>query len=141
MENQAWDFGTAQAKVKVENEQLTWSLLGNGGSSYPLRSVNGIQFEKGGFLSVMGAFVILVSGGDNRRVQVPNTAKSIQIIEQINAYITASQEQERAKSAPAVAAPQAFSVADELVKLAGLKQQGILTEQEFQEQKQRLLVR
>lgn len=140
MENKAWDFGTAQAKVKVENGQLTWSLIGNGGSSYPLRSVNGLQFEKGGFLSIMGAFVILVSGGDNRRVQVPNTAKSIQIIEQINAYITASQEQGRAKSA-AAAAPQAFSVADELVKLAGLKQQGILTEQEFQEQKQRLLVR
>ena len=140
MENQTWDFGTAQAKVKIENGQLVWSLLGNGGSFYPLRSVNGLQFEKGGFLSVMGAFVILVSGGDNRRVQVPNTAKSIQIIEQINAYITASQDQERAKSAPA-AAPQAFSVADELVKLAGLKQQGILTEQEFQEQKQRLLVR
>jgi len=139
MENQAWDFGTAQAKVKIENGQLTWSLMGNGGSSYPLRSVTGIQFEKGGFLSVMGAFVILVSGGDNRRVQVPNTAKSIQIIGQINEYIAAVQAQAQAKSAPA--ATQAFSVADELVKLAGLKQQGILTEQEFQEQKQRLLAR
>ena len=139
MENQAWDFGTAQAKVKIENGQLTWSLIGNGGSSYPLRSVTGIQFEKGGFLSVMGAFVILVAGGDNRRVQVPNTAKSIQLVGQINEYIAAVQAQEQAKSAPA--APQAFSVADELVKLAGLKQQGILSEQEFQEQKQRLLAR
>ena len=104
----------------------------------------GIQFEKGSFLSVMGAFVILVAGGDNRRVPVPNTTKSSQIIEQINAYITASQEQERAKAAPAApaaAAPQAFSVADELSKLASLRQQGILTEQEFQEQKQRLLNR
>ena len=89
----------------------------------------------------MGAFVILVPGGDNRRVQVPNTAQSGQTIEQINTYITTFQEQERAKSAPAAVVPQAFSVADELVKLVGLKQQGILTEQEFQEQKQRLLVR
>lgn len=141
MENKSWDFGTAQAKVKVENGQLTWSALGNGGSSYPLRSVTGLQFEKGSFLSVMGAFVILVAGGDNRRVPVPNTAKASQIIEQINAYITASQEQERAKVAPAATAPQAFSVADELSKIAGLKQQGILTEQEFQELKQRLLNR
>ena len=99
-----------------------------------MRSVTGIQFEKGGFLSVMGHFVILVSGGDNRRVQVPNTPKSIQIIEQINAYITECQKKQEA---PAVSV--AFSVADELNKLASLKQQGFLTEEEFQQQKQKLL--
>ena len=134
METKEWDFGTAQAKVKVENNQLSWKLIGNGGSSYPMRSVTGIQFEKGGFLSVMGHFVILVSGGDNRRVQVPNTPKSIQIIEQINAYITECQKKQEA---PAVSV--AFSVADELNKLASLKQQGFLTEEEFQQQKQKLL--
>ena len=127
-------------KVKIENGQLTWSALGDGGSSYPLQSVTGIQFDPAGTFG-SSFIVIFFAGGTYRRVRVPNTAKSRRIIEQINAYITAFQEQERAEAAPAAAAPQAFSVADELLKLASLRQQGILTEQEFQEQKQRLLNR
>lgn len=38
-------------------------------------------------------------------------------------------------------APQASSVADELKKLSSLKADGVLTDEEFQEQKQRLLAR
>ncbi|MCC2547723.1 SHOCT domain-containing protein [Hymenobacter sp. BT175] len=134
MESKSWDFGTAQAKVKIEDGQLTWSLFGNGGSSYPLRSVNGIQYETAGMFSVMGHMVILASGGDNRKVQVPKSEKSAKIIQEINEYIRAYQQKGQAP-----AASQGVSVADELTKLAQLKTQGVLTEEEFQEQKRRLL--
>ena len=104
-----------------------------------MQSVTGIQFDPAGTFGWASFIVIFFAGGTYRRIEVPRWAKSRRIIEQINAYITAFQEQERAEAAPAAAAPQAFSVADELSKLASLRQQGILTEQEFQEEKQRLL--
>lgn len=135
MEKKEWSFGTMQAKVKIENGQLTWSLIGNGGSSYPLRSVTGIQYEKGGFLSIMGAFVILVAGGDNRRVQVPSKEASAQVVADINNYIATYHQ---ANQVASVAAP--ISVADELTKLANLRNAGFLTEEEFQSQKAKLLV-
>ncbi|MBH8569352.1 SHOCT domain-containing protein [Microvirga sp. STS02] len=134
MEKKEWSFGTMQAKVKAENGQLTWSLFGNGGSSYPLRSVTGVQYEKGGFMAVMGAFVILVAGGDNRRVQVPSKDASAQIVADINNYIAAYHQ---AQQTP-VPKPTS-SIADELTKLANLRDAGVLTEQEFQTQKARVL--
>lgn len=133
METKEWDFGTSQVKVRLEKDQLSWKGFGKVGSSYPLRSVNGVQYEAPGCLSFVGYFVVLVAGGDNPRVQVPKTHKTVQLIAEINAAIEAHHQARTASAAPAL------SLADELAKLAQLKQQGILSEEEFQAQKQRLL--
>jgi hypothetical protein len=133
-----WDFGSKQAKVTIENEQFSWSLFGNGGSSYPLSSVRGLQYEKGAALSLLSHFVVLASGGDNKRVMVPKTPKTEELIKSINSFLSAYHEKPQAAPTVASAAPPS-SVADELAKLASLKQQGVLTEQEFEEQKRRIL--
>lgn len=131
-----------QAKVKVENDLLTWKLLANGGGSYPLRSVTGIQYEKGPMMAWMSNIVVLAAGGDNKRIQVPKSDKSEQIVQSINQFIRQFHEKESQKNATlSTATQQAPSVADELIKLAALKEQGILTESEFQEQKQKILNR
>jgi Short C-terminal domain len=44
-----------------------------------------------------------------------------------------------ARSAPAASAPATTSVADELTKLAGLRDAGVLSPDEFEAQKARLL--
>jgi hypothetical protein len=134
-EKKEWDFGTMQAKVKIENGQFTWSLTGNGGSSYPLSSVRGIQYEKGPSLALLSHFVVLASGGDNKRVKIPRSDKSEKIVASINQFLNEFHEKGQATKPTAATS----STADELAKLAALKQQGILTEDEFQQQKQKLL--
>lgn len=142
METKEWDFGSMQAKFKIENGQLTWKLIGNGGSSYPMNTVQGIQYEKGPFMAIMSHVVVLALGGDNRRIQVPKSDKSEKLVQEINAFIVGYHEQMRRQTQPAPAPiASAGSVADELTKLANLKAQGILTEEEFQQQKQKLLNR
>jgi len=137
MENQEWDFGSMQAKVKAENGTLTWKLIGNGSSSYPLRSVTGIQYEKGGMLAWMSNIIVLASGSESKKIQVPKSENSEKLVEAINLYIARYHDKQKAQPAPGVS----FSLADELSKLASLKQQGFLSEQEFNEQKQKLLTR
>lgn len=134
-EKKEWNFGTLQAKVKIENNQLSWSSTGAGGSSYPLRSVTGVQYEAAGCLSFVAHFVILGPGGDNQRVQIPKKNNSVKLIQEINAYIHEYHDKQQGGTT-VVAAP---SVAEELTKLAALKTQGILSEEEFQAQKGRLL--
>lgn len=133
MENKVWDFGTAQAKIKVENGLLTWKSFGGEGGSLPLRSVTAVSYESKGFFSVMAKVSILASGSDGKKIEVPKSSKSEKLIKEINDYIAESnsskQPIDNSKS----------SIADEILKLANLKNQGVLTEEEFQQQKQKLL--
>ena len=130
-----WDFGSAQVKITVDSGLLTWKLLGNGGGSYPLRSLSGVQYEAGGLMSWMSHLVFLASGGVNKQVQIPKSEKSRQIIASINSYIEAYhiEQQSYATTVPSA------SLADELRKLADLRDAGVLTEAEFTEQKRRAL--
>jgi hypothetical protein len=135
MKKQEWSFSMAQVGVTIENDIFS---LKRGGKleKYPLRSVKGIKFNKSGGLvlpNLMIDFTVLIAEGDNPMLQVVNNKNNRQIIEEVNLALNTYHHQ---LTTPALNSP---SLADELVKLAALKQQGILTDTEFETAKQKLL--
>jgi hypothetical protein len=135
MENMAWDFGSMQPKITIDNGQLNWSIFGGQRGGFPLRSVTGISYESKGVFSVMAKVSIMASGSDGKKLEVPKNAKSEQIVNNINAYLSEIQN----KKSQDYAVSKSPSIADEIQKLASLKERGLLTEDEFQQQKLKLL--
>jgi len=133
MENKKWEFGTAQAKIEITNGLFTWKEFGGKGGSLPVRSISGLSYESKGFLSVMAKVSIMASGSDGKSIEVPKKAKSEQMINDINSYLAEVNK----KTEDNVG--NKSSIADEIMKLANLKSQGLLTEEEFQQQKFKLL--
>ena len=145
-------------QVTVENDMLTISRKGmmatlvqggKGDKRIPLRSITAVQLRKplagtDGYIqfSILGA---VDSGGGFMRArgnensisfygsQLPAFEKVQQVVEEF--IRTGGQTQQPVVQA---AAPQ-VDVADQLAKFADLRDKGILTEDEFQEQKRKLL--
>jgi len=115
-----------------------------GTKTIPFSSITAIQHKKAGLTS--GYLQFTLPGGNESRGGVfaaasdENTfmyssASDNKLIEEIKAYI---EERIRELKTPG-ATSTTSSVADELAKLAGLRDQGILTDEEFAKAKQRLL--
>lgn len=107
-----------------------------------LNTITGIQVKKPGMTTGYIQFIARGSqdnkGGVTGAVQDENTIifngkKNHEIAQNMKTRI----EELIHQPIPSIAPP--VSTADELVKLASLKEQGILTEEEFQEQKKLLL--
>ena len=116
-----------------------------GTKTIPFVSISAVQFKKSGWTS--GYLQFTLTGGIESRGGVFEATKdentfmfagapaNIQA-EKIRAYIEGRMHEMRSQPMQA-AAP--VSVADELSKLAGLKEKGVLSEAEFQEAKRRLI--
>jgi membrane protein YdbS with pleckstrin-like domain len=110
----------------------------------PLENVTDVRFEQGIVERLVGAgSLILESPGQYGQERFSHVANP----EHVQKTIYELTEENRRRMAPVtplapVSAPARGggpSVADELAKLARLRQQGVLTEEEFQAQKARLL--
>jgi hypothetical protein len=103
----------------------------------PYSSITAIQFkEAGGWLA--GFIQFTVQGTIEWRGQVNQDENALQFEKAHNEDFKALREFVEERMARADA-PQSISVADELTKLAVLRDQGILTEEEFSAQKAKLL--
>jgi hypothetical protein len=110
----------------------------------PLASVSGIQFKKAGLTA--GYLQLTVPGGNESRGGVfaaGNDENTVQFnarqqkdFEVARSHIESAM---RAASAPRVTSSPAASPADELAKLAALLKDGLLTQDEFDGAKARLL--
>lgn len=99
--------------------------------------VNGfIQFSAAGGNERRSKFGSQTSSAVNDENSVIFTTKQKAAFEEIRKHIEAAIA---AHHAGTPAAPPSASVADEIAKLAALRDQGAVTEAEFQQQKQRLL--
>ncbi|MGW0550548.1 DUF4429 domain-containing protein [Streptomyces altiplanensis] len=138
--------------VLIERKGLAArALVGVGEKRIPLHSINAVQWKKAGFSA--GFIQFTISGGSERRSQfgrqsgdamrdensVTFHVKQMPAFEELRAAIDAAIAQRHAPQQAAPAAAPAGSVADELAKLGSLVQQGLLTQQEFEQQKARLL--
>lgn len=103
----------------------------------PYSSITAVQFkEAGGWLA--GFIQFSIKGGSEWRGQVNQDENALQFEKDCNAEFLALRDFVEARMASA-SAPQSLSVADELVKLAALRDQGVLTDDEFSLQKAKLL--
>lgn len=119
-----------------------------GTKTLPFHSISAIQFKEAGAIT-SGYLQFTLAGGNESRgglfaaANDENTfmfardATSNDEARKIKAYIEQRVQETRAPKQ--TAAPAASNIADELKKLADLKAQGILTDEEFQTAKQRLI--
>ena len=103
----------------------------------PFSSITAIQFKEAG--SWLAGFIqFSIKGGIEWRGQVNQDENALQFEREFNAEFSALREFVERQMA-AISASPATSTADELMKLAALRDQGILTEEEFASQKTKLL--
>lgn len=103
----------------------------------PFSSITAIQFKEAG--SWLAGFIqFSIKGGVEWRGQVNQDENALQFEKEFNAEFCALREFVERQMA-AVSASPVTSTADELMKLAALRDQGILTEEEFALQKTKLL--
>lgn len=127
---------------------LARATVGKGEKRLHISQITAVQWKPAGAF-VNGFIQFTVPGGNERRSAFGSQTKSAAQDE--NSVVFTKQQQSgfeklRAALDQAIAAqhaPQAAasrgSVADELTKLAGLRDQGILSAEEFEQQKARLL--
>lgn len=122
---------------------------GRGDKRLPIASITSVQWKPAGAM-VNGFIQLSLSGSDRQAMKgsrtldaakdensVVFTKKQQPAFEALRAAIEQAIAQQHAPQAPAAAAPA--SLADELGKLAALRDQGILSDAEFEQQKARLL--
>jgi hypothetical protein len=103
----------------------------------PYSSITAIQFkEAGNWLA--GFLQFSIKGGQEWHGQVNQDENALQFDKELSEEFRALRAfiEERMANA---ASPQSSSVADELAKLAALRDKGVLTEEEFSAQKSKLL--
>jgi membrane protein YdbS with pleckstrin-like domain len=108
----------------------------------PLEAINDVRFQQNVFERMIGAGDILISSASERGTEV---FQDIRHPEEVQKTIYAQGELNQKRmyhgmgSGPAPAAPQAPSVTGELERLSQLRDKGVLTEAEFQNQKKKIL--
>lgn len=142
------------SELEVFEDKLTITPKGVSGflshgvkgvKTIPFRSITAIQFKEAGLMS--GYLQFTLSGGQESKKGIMSAAsdentfmyaqkRDNAAIEEVKNYIESRTGSVRP---PAQSAPSAIGVADELVKLAGLRDQGVLSEAEFQDAKAKLM--
>jgi hypothetical protein len=127
------------------------STVGKGEKRIHVSQISSVQWKKAGAI-VNGFIQFSLPGGNERRSRFGSQTSDAQKdensvvftfqqqkpFEELRAAVEAAIAAQHAPVAPA-AAPSAASVADELAKLGGLVQQGVINQEEFQQAKARLL--
>lgn len=123
--------------------------VGKGEKRMHISQISGVQWKPAGLL-VNGFLQLTVPGGSERRSafgsqtteavrdenSVVFTRKQMPAFEKLRAAIEAAIAAHHTPQAPA---PSSGSVADEVAKLGALREQGLLSPEEFEQQKARLL--
>jgi uncharacterized membrane protein YdbT with pleckstrin-like domain len=109
----------------------------------PLEAINDVRFDQGIIDRMLGAGTLVIQSASEQGRQIFDNIRDPEGVQR-----TIYQEGERNKermyqgrgsAVPAAAVPDAPSVTTELERLADLRAKGILTEEEFQAQKARIL--
>lgn len=130
-------------------------VVGKGEKRIPLSSISGVQWKPAG-LVIEGFIQFTLAGGNERRSKfgsqsfdaakdensVVFTKGQQPAFEAVRARVEkAVADRGRPQAAATAAAPAAPDLVDQLQRLAGLRDQGVLTEAEFQAKKADLLAR
>lgn len=128
---------------------LARATVGKGEKRFHISQISSVQWKPAGPF-VNGFIAFSAAGGNERRSKFGSQTSSAVNDENSVLFVRGKQqkafEELRAAVEAAIAAHHgpaaqspAASVADELAKLATLREQGVISDDEFQQQKQRLL--
>jgi len=148
----------ASEDLEVFEDKLTITprgLLGfmtkgfKGTKTIPFRSITAVQYRRAGAI-LSGYLQFTIPGGNESRGGVLAAASDENtfmyagvdkndLVEKVKDYVERRIQELRDKDLRGSGVSEGVSTADELTKLAKLREQGILTEEEFIKAKQRLL--
>ena len=97
--------------------------------------ITSIELEKGMFSSA----VKIMASGYNGNIDAISKEKAERIVEYIKKSMQNIKTEKETQVSTGINSNQKLSIADELLKLAKLKEEGIITEQEFNQMKQNLI--
>jgi hypothetical protein len=107
----------------------------------PLEAINDVRFDQGIVDRMIGAGTLVIQSASEHGRQVFDNIRDPEGVQR-TIYHEGERNKERMYQGPAAAAsPAAPSLTTELERLAELRARGILTEEEFQAQKARILGR
>ena len=104
----------------------------------PLEAINDVRFEQGVLDRIIGAGTLVVQSASEAGRQVFDHIRNPEEVQR-TIYHQGELNQQRMMSGRGSTPPSAPSTATELERLADLRARGVLTEEEFQEQKRRIL--
>lgn len=150
-------FKAQQDYIEVYKDKICISpkgIMGNinkgakGTKTIPYASITAIQYKEPGFTS--GYMQFSLGGGNEGKFGVLEATKDensflfgpkhLETVRKVKKYIEQQMEKtKQTQHSPAQQTPSGVSIADELIKLAELRDQGILTEEEFQAAKMKLI--
>lgn len=105
----------------------------------PLEAINDVRFQQGVFERIIGAGTLVIHSASEAGRQEFADVRDPEMVQK-TIYHQGELNQQRMRGTGAVV-PQAPSMTTELQRLADLRERGVLTEDEFQEQKARILGR
>ena len=135
LKGQTKSINVGEDAVTIVPKALYHGFVGE--KRIPYSSITAVQFkDAGGWLA--GFIQFSIKGGGEWRGQVDQDENALQFDKGHNEDFRELRDFVEGQMANA-SAPQVGSTADELLKLAALKDQGILSEEEFSAQKAKLL--
>jgi uncharacterized membrane protein YdbT with pleckstrin-like domain len=105
----------------------------------PLEAINDVRFQQGIFERIIGAGTLVIHSASEAGRQEFADVRDPETVQKTIYHQGELNQQRMRGSAPVV--PQAPSMTTELQRLADLRERGVLTEDEFQDQKARILDR
>ena len=105
----------------------------------PLEAINDVRFQQGVFERIIGAGTLVIHSASEAGRQEFADVRDPEMVQK-TIYHQGELNQQRMRGS-GQAVPQAPSMTTELQRLADLRERGVLTEDEFQEQKARILGR
>jgi uncharacterized membrane protein YdbT with pleckstrin-like domain len=105
----------------------------------PLEAINDVRFQQGIFERIIGAGTLVIHSASEAGRQEFADVRDPEMVQK-TIYHQGELNQQRMRGSGQVV-PQAPSMTTELQRLADLRERGVLTEDEFQEQKARILGR
>ena len=132
------DWATSHFVVTSDRLIHREGLVSKSSMEIPLEAINDVRFDQGVIERMVGAGDLVIESAGTRGQEV---FSNIRNPESVQKTIYELGEKNRAQNAGGGVrpAPGAPSVTTELQRLADLRDRGVLTEQEFQEQKARIL--
>ena len=129
-------WATSHFVVTTERLIHRSGLIAKRSMEVPLNRINDVRFNQGVFERMIGAGDLIVESAGERGQEVFDDVRHPEDIQKV-IYERAEGYQGRFTGGPAAQAPP--SVAEELQRLADLRDRGTITDAEFQAQKARLL--
>ena len=103
----------------------------------PLEAINDVRFQQGVLERMIGAGTLVIHSASEAGREEFADVRDPEAVQKTIYHQSELNQQRMRGAAPAV--PAAPSITTELQRLADLRERGVLTEQEFQEQKARIL--